>query len=280
MTIKIITGMAGGGKSTVLDSFEDMGYYCIDNMPPSLLVEFIHLYEQMELDRKAMAFCMDLRLGVFFDDIPDSLKILRDEGHEVEIIFVDASDEVLFNRFKEVRRRHPMEEGGRTFEAIKKERRLLENLRGLSDLVLDTSKSTSYQLKSKLTQLYGVKNGFQIILESFGFKYGPLREADYVFDLRFLPNPYYDEELRLLTGHDERVRDYVMESETSKETFRRMAKLLELCAQQFKDTGRDSIHVGLGCTGGQHRSVTFSLLLEEHFEELGYKVLRQDRELQ
>lgn len=280
MTIKIITGMAGGGKSTVLDSFEDMGYYCIDNMPPSLLVEFIHLYERMGLERKAMAFCMDLRLGVFFDEIPSTLSALKEEGHEVELIFVEADDGVLLNRFREVRRSHPMEEGGRTHEAIKKERVLLGELRKISDLVLDTSSLTTYQLKRRLSSLYGASGGFQVIIESFGLKYGPIREADFVFDLRFLPNPFYEEDLRQLSGHDKKVRDYVMAKEVSWETFRRISSLLELCAREFKESARDSIHIGLGCTGGQHRSVTFSLLLEEFFTDLGYKVLRQDREVQ
>ena len=278
MNINIITGMAGGGKSTVLDSLEDMNYYCIDNLPPNLLGEFIRLYERMETDRKNMAVCMDLRLGVFFDEVPQTLDYLRELGYDVEIIFVEASDQVLINRFREVRRSHPMEEGGKTSEAIRLERRLLAEIRKKSDVVIDTSKLTTYQLKKKLTTLFGDKEDFQIIIESFGMKNGMLEDSDFVFDLRFLPNPYYVEGLKELSGHDEVVRNYVMADPISLETLKRLTHFLDLCVEQFKKTGRDSIHIGLGCTGGRHRSVSFSLLLRTHFEELGYSVLRQDRE--
>lgn len=278
MTIKIITGLAGGGKSTVLDIFEDMNYYCIDNLPPNLLGEFIRLYERMEQDRKNMAVCMDLRLGVFFDEVLQTMDHLRALGYDVEIIFVDASDRVLINRFREVRRSHPMEEGGKTAEAIPLERRLLAEIRKKSDLVIDTSELSIHQLKKKLTSLYGDKEDFQIIVESFGMKNGMLEDTDFVFDLRFLPNPYYEENLRELSGHDKAVRDYVMMDPISQETLKRLTHFLDLCVEQFKKTGRDSIHIGLACTGGRHRSVTFSLLLQEHFEKLGYGVLRQDRE--
>lgn len=278
MTIKIITGMAGGGKSTVLDSFEDMNYYCIDNLPPDLMGEFIRLYERMGQESKSLAVCMDLRLGVFFDEILHTLERLREQGHDVEVIFVEASDRVLVNRFREVRRIHPLEEGGKTVEAIRRERQLLADIREKSDLILDTSDLTKYQLKKKLTVLFGAKQEFLVIIESFGMKNGMLEEADFIFDLRFLPNPYYDEELKELSGHDEIVRDYIMKDPISRETFMRLSALLELCAEQFKKSGRERIHIGLACTGGKHRSVTFSLLLAEHFSRLGYAVLRQDRE--
>lgn len=278
MTIKIITGMSGGGKSTVLDSFEDMNYYCIDNLPPNLLGEFIRLYERMEENRKNMAVCMDLRLGVFFDEVPHTLDRLREQGYDVEIIFVEASDRALINRFREVRRSHPMEKAGKTAEAICLERRLLAAIKEKSDIVIDTTKLTTYQLKKKLALLYGGKQDFQVIIESFGMKNGMLENADFIFDLRFLINPYYVEELKELTGHDQVVRDYIMKEAVSKETLKRLLDFLDICVEQFKNTGRNSIHIGLGCTGGRHRSVTFSLLMQEHFQKLDYSVLRQDRE--
>ncbi|HZK10052.1 MAG TPA: RNase adapter RapZ [Clostridia bacterium] len=278
MTIKIITGMSGGGKSTVLDSFEDMNYYCIDNLPPNLLGEFIRLYERMEENRKNMAVCMDLRLGVFFDEVPHTLDRLREQGYDVEIIFVEASDRALINRFREVRRSHPMEKAGKTAEAICLERRRLAAIKEKSDIVIDTTKLTTYQLKKKLALLYGGKQDFQVIIESFGMKNGMLENADFIFDLRFLINPYYVEELKELTGHDQVVRDYIMKEAVSKETLKRLLDFLDICVEQFKNTGRNSIHIGLGCTGGRHRSVTFSLLMQEHFQKLDYSVLRQDRE--
>lgn len=279
MTIKIITGMAGGGKSTVLDSFEDMGYYCIDNMPPNLLGEFIHLYERMGVGEELLAVCMDLRLGVFFDQVPQTLSLLRDQGYDIEIIFVDANDKVLFNRFREVRRKHPLEEAGRTAEAIKLERKKLAEIRELADQHVDTSNLTAHQLKRRLLAHYGSGDSFRVILESFGMKHGPMDNADISYDLRFLPNPYYIDELKELTGHDKPVRDYVMDYQLSKDTFKYLSELLKFTAKGFKNSGRESIHIGLGCTGGRHRSVTFSLLLEDFFKELGYEVLRQDREL-
>lgn len=279
MTIKIITGMAGGGKSTVLDSFEDMGYYCIDNMPPSLLAEFIHLYERMGLEKQLMAICMDLRLGVFFDEVPSTLKKLREEGYDIEIIFVEASDSVLLKRYIEVRRTHPLETAGRTSEAIRRERELLSGIREKSDYIIDTSSLTGHQLKRKLIRRYGSKMDFQVILESYGMKYGNLENADITYDLRFLPNPYYVESLKRLTGHDEEVRNFIMENQVAQETFLHLSRLLKFTAEQFKKSGRENIHIGLACTGGKHRSVTFSLLLEDFFKELGYEVIRQDREL-
>lgn len=278
MTIKVITGMAGGGKSTVLDCFEDMGYYCIDNLPPNLLQEFILLYERMNEGPSNMAVCMDLRLGVFFGEVLSTLDKLREMGHDIEIIFVEANDRALLNRFREVRRNHPLEESGRTAEAISLERRLLSEIKANAQQVIDTSKLNTYQLKKKITSLYTLGSHFQVILESFGMKNGMLEEADFVFDLRFLPNPYYEKELSHLSGHDEEVRVFVMNSPVSRELFDKMKDLLDLCVEQFQKTGRDSIHIGLGCTGGRHRSVTFSLLLEEHFVKKGFTVLRQDRE--
>ena len=278
MTIKVITGMAGGGKSTVLDSFEDMGYYCIDNLPPNLLQEFILLYERMNEGPSNLAVCMDLRLGVFFGEVLNTLDKLRELGHDIEVIFVEATDRVLLNRFREVRRTHPLEENGRTAEAISLERRLLSEIKENSQHVIDTSQLNTYQLKKKITNLYGSGSHFRIILESFGMKNGILEEADFVFDLRFLPNPYYIEGLSHLTGHDKEVRDYVMDSPVSKELYEKLVSLLDLCVDQFQKTGREVIHIGFGCTGGRHRSVTFSLLLEEHFVKKGYTVLRQDRE--
>ncbi len=278
MTIKVITGMAGGGKSTVLDSFEDMGFYCIDNLPPTLLQEFIALYERMSEGPNNLAVCMDLRLGVFFGEVLSTVEKLREMGYDVEILFVEASDRVLLNRFREVRRAHPLEEAGRTSEAISLERRLLSEIKTSADQVIDTSKFNKYQLKKKITSLYDPGSHFRIILESFGMKNGMLEEADFVFDLRFLPNPYYVEELSHLTGHDEEVREYVMDSSVSKEVYEKLVAFLDICVEQFQKTGRDTIHIGLGCTGGRHRSVTFSLLLHDHFVQQGYTVIRQDRE--
>ncbi|MDI9472157.1 MAG: RNase adapter RapZ [Tissierellia bacterium] len=282
MNIKIITGMAGGGKSTALDAFEDMGYYCIDNLPPTLLDEFLSLFQRTNPDPKPIALVMDLRLGVFFDELLTKVDELRKQDYDVQIIFVEASKEVILNRYREARRAHPQEKEGRTLEAIERETEALAKVRDASDIIINTTRLNVHQLKQKILRLEGdiVSRKFQIIITSFGFKYGTLHEADYLFDLRFLPNPYYVPELSDKTGHDEEVREYIFKDSVSREMFERMKDLLDLCAEQFRATGRDNMIIGLGCTGGHHRSVTFGFLLEEHFKSLGYTVIRSDRELE
>lgn len=281
MNIKIITGMAGGGKSTALDAFEDMGYYCIDNLPPTLLDEFLALYQQTNADPKPIALVMDLRLGVFFDELLSKVEEIRKQDYNVQIIFVEASKQTVLNRYREARRTHPQEKNGQTLEAIEEETKALAKVRQAADIIIDTSRLSVHQLKEKILNLEGdiMKRRFQIILTSFGFKHGSLMEADFLFDLRFLPNPYYVPELSEKTGHEQEVREYVLSDPVAKEVLERMKDLLELCAEQFRSTGRDNMIVGLGCTGGRHRSVTFAILLEEHFRSLGYTVVRNDREL-
>ncbi len=282
MNIKIITGMAGGGKSTALDAFEDMGYYCLDNLPPTLLDDFLSLLKRTNPDHEPIALVMDLRLGVFFDELLTKVEEIRKKDYDVQIIFVEASKQTILNRFREARRTHPQEKDGKTLEAIEAETIALAKVRDASDIIIDTTRLNAHQLKEKIQRLEGdiMSRKFQIIITSFGFKHGSMSEADFVFDLRFLPNPYYEPELTDKTGLDEEVRDYVLADPVSREMLERMKSLLELCAEQFRSTGRDNMIIGLGCTGGHHRSVTFGLLLEEHFRDLGYTVLRTDRELE
>ncbi|HHT21153.1 MAG TPA: RNase adapter RapZ [Tissierellia bacterium] len=281
MIIKIITGMAGGGKSTALDAFEDMGYYCIDNLPPNLLKEFIHLHQNSPSDLEALAVVMDLRLGIFFEDVWSKVEELKDLGYDIEIIFVEASEDVLMKRFSETRRNHPLETTGDRRQAIRSEKTKLSKLRDRADRIIDTSQYNSHQLKRAIQESYRADQNdyFQVIVTAFGIKHGDLEGADFSFDLRFLPNPYYIEELRTLSGHDQAVRSFIMDDDTSRDTLDKIKSLLDTVVPAIKQSGRHTVNLGFGCTGGRHRSITFAILVGDHLREQGYQVVHLDRDL-
>lgn len=281
MIIKIITGMAGGGKSTALDAFEDMGYYCIDNLPPNLLKEFINLYQNNPSDLEALAVVMDLRLGIFFDDVSSKVEELKQLGYDVEIIFVEASEDVLMNRFSETRRNHPLETVGDRRQAIRAEKVKLAKLRAQADRIIDSSQYNAHQLKRAIQESYRAdKNDyFQVVISSYGIKHGDIEGVDFCFDLRFLPNPYYIEELTALSGYDQAVRDYIMADEISQNTLAKIKQLLDIVIPANKKSGRHSVNLGFGCTGGRHRSVTFAILVGEYLRRQGYQVIHLDRDL-
>lgn len=279
MQIYIITGMAGAGKSTVLDTFEDRGYYCIDNLPPSLLLEFLRLHSLNE-DQQNVAVVMDLRLGSFFNDILSTIKKIKEIGHEVKIIFVEADEQSLKTRFSTVRRSHPFENGLNISDAIDKEREKLKELRENSNWIVDTSKLNAYELKKKTRAFFEEKaEMFEINITSFGIKHGMIDMADYIFDLRSLKNPFYEEELKEKTGHEKEVRDYVLSGNDALELLEAIKNMLTIAVRQYENTARDKIHIAFYCTGGRHRSVTFGVLVKKYFEGLNYKVHYQDRDL-
>lgn len=281
MIIKIITGMAGGGKSTALDAFEDMGYYCIDNLPPNLLKEFINLYRNNPSDLEALAVVMDLRLGVFFDDVSHKVDELKELGYDIEIIFVEASEDILMKRFSETRRNHPMEIAGDRRKAIREEKVKLSQLREKADRIIDTSQYNAHQLKRAIQESYRADQNdyFQVIVILYGMKYGDLEAPDFCFDLRFLPNPFYIEELNELSGHDEAVREYIMENETSRKTLNKINEFLDVVIPAIRESGRHTVNIGFGCTGGRHRSITFAILVGDHLRKQGYQVFHLDRDL-
>ncbi len=280
MKINVITGLSGAGKSTLLDAFEDMGVFCIDNMPPKLLEPFIELYGTENPNRE-IAVVMDLRLGEFFRDLNEVLSDIRKKGHLINIYFLDASDKVLLNRFKSARRAHPLEVNGGTLKAINKEREELLDIKENSNFTIDSSKLNIHQLKEKLYKIKEVNTQsiFQVILTSFGFKKGILEEADYVFDIRTLRNPYYDEDIRNLTGLDKKIRDYIFEDENSNTYLEKLKDMLEFVVKLHRDASRHNITIGFGCTGGRHRSVTYAYLMYEHFKALGYDVILEHRDI-
>ncbi|MDR1567281.1 MAG: RNase adapter RapZ [Streptococcaceae bacterium] len=260
LKLTIITGMSGAGKTVAVQSFEDMGYFAIDNIPPSLVPKFIDLVEPNE-QYSELALVIDMRSRAFFSEIHTILNELLDNKNiEMRILFLDASDQELIARYKETRRNHPLSQAGLISDGINKERELLEPIRQFATLVVDTSKLSPRELRYKIQTEFKPKTSisFRVEMLSFGFKYGLPLDADIVMDVRFLPNPYYIKELREKTGLDQSVYDYVMNQATSEEFYQSFFKLLQSIVPQYQKEGKSSLTIAIGCTGGQHRSVAFT----------------------
>lgn len=275
LELVIITGMSGAGKTVVLQTFEDLGYFCVDNMPPSLLPKF---WELVKESGKISRVCLviDLRSRAFFDEIMSAIGHLDNTSFiTTKTIFLDASDEVLVSRYKETRRNHPLaQSSGTVLEGIKKERGLLKNIRNRAQVVIDTSKTTTRQLREEILKLFKDEDQtfFHIEMVSFGFKYSAPIDADIVMDVRFLPNPHYIDELRPLTGLDKPVYDYVMQQPETETFYRKFTDLLDYIMPGYKKEGKTSVTVAIGCTGGQHRSVALSERIAGHLRNDGYTV--------
>ena len=254
MEIVIITGMSGAGKTSVMNLCQDNGYYCMDNMPPQLIRDFLDLAKFSLVEIEKMAFVIDIRGGVFFEDFSCIIEELKRDKYDVKIIYVDSDDDVLIRRYKEHRRPHPM---GRTLPlevAIENERSCLDQVRKMSDYHLNTSKLNLGQLKSKIEEWLKTDGDFYVQVTSFGFKHGILTEADLVFDVRFIPNPYYDLNLRELTGMDQAIKDFIFSYDQTGEFIDKVTSMLEFLIPYYKKEGKNSLVVGIGCTGGRHRS--------------------------
>lgn len=276
----IITGLSGAGKSNAMKIFEDMGYFCIDNLPAPLIPKFAELCQQSASKISKVALVIDVRGGLFLDDLSKSLAELADMGIYYRIVFFEASDDVLINRFKETRRNHPLAATGTISEGLALERQVLKEIRAKADQVIDTSRLRLQELRHILWEEWGDKTEqFSVSLVSFGFKYGIPLDLDLLMDVRFLPNPYYEPELKELTGYDEAVQKYVMNGELSQEFLRRLADMLLFLLPNYIKEGKHHLAVGIGCTGGQHRSVTIAIKLGEILKENGYTVNINHREL-
>ncbi|MDD6384977.1 MAG: RNase adapter RapZ [Streptococcus hyointestinalis] len=262
----IVTGMSGAGKTVAIQSFEDLGYFTIDNMPPTLLPKFIKLVEQSGETNK-VALVVDMRSRLFFNEINAIMdKIETNERVKVKILFLDATDGELVSRYKETRRSHPLASDGRVLDGITLERELLAPLKSLSQNVVDTTELTPRQLRQVLSEQFSSddnKSSFRIEVVSFGFKYGLPLDADLVFDVRFLPNPYYKPELRDKTGLDKDVYDYVMGFEESESFYQHLLDLIEPILPGYQKEGKAILTIAVGCTGGQHRSTAFAHRLAE-----------------
>lgn len=284
MKLLIVTGMSGSGKSSIMDVMEDIGYYCIDNIPPKLIPQFVDLCRKSETGIDKIAVAVDIRTGDMFAEIFRSWQTLKSEKDvEVKVLFAEANDEVLIKRYKETRRKHPLDDkfNGNMHEAIMYERLQLSQLREIADYFIETSQYSSAQLKEQVKGLFldNRSDSLSIKIMSFGFKYGVSTEADLVFDVRCLPNPYYIEELRNHTGLEECVREYVMLSEQSQELFARLSELIEFLIPLYIREGKSQLVIAFGCTGGKHRSITFAELMANYLNENNYKVQKYHRDI-
>lgn len=260
LQLVIITGMSGAGKTVAIQSFEDMGYFCIDNMPPSLIPKFWELIKESGKVTK-IALVVDLRSRAFFREIQDMLVELENTNNiDTTMIFLDATDEELVSRYKETRRTHPLAMDGLVTEGIRKERALLEEIRGDAQIVIDTTTLSPRQLREKINEEFKSvdTHSFRVEMVSFGFKYGLPIDADIVMDVRFLPNPHYIPELKPLTGMDQSVYDYVMSFPETEEFYQKFIDLLQTVMPGYVREGKSSVTVAIGCTGGQHRSVALT----------------------
>ena len=281
MKFVIVTGLSGSGKSEAMKSLEDMGFYCVDNLPPTLITKFAELCYQSNGTLDKVALGIDIRGRKFFEKLHESLEFLKKEGYSYQILFLDCSDQSLVKRYKMTRRSHPLSDNMDILDGIKKEREIMKQLKDDADHIIDTTNMKPKDLKNELSNLYLVGENnpkLTISVLSFGFKHGIPIDADLVFDVRFLPNPYYVVELKEKTGEDEEVRTYVMNSKVSLEFYKKLKDMVDFLIPQYIEEGKNHLIISIGCTGGRHRSVTIANLLYDYLKESGYRVLKKHRD--
>lgn len=282
MELLIVTGMSGAGKTQAANALEDMGYYCVDNVPPTIIPAFLNLSDRSDTLEK-MAVVTDVRGGDMFGEIITVLDDLKKRGTDYKILFIDASDSVIIRRYKENRRKHPLcdKKAISISKAVETERQMLSTIRSMADFVVDTTYTSGIQLKEQLADIFldSEKNGIKILCKSFGFKYGNDAEADIIFDVRCLPNPYYVDDLKNKTGLDEAVRQYVMDSDDSKMFAKKICDFADFSIPLYVKEGKSQLVIAFGCTGGKHRSVTFALMLQSYLTEKGYNVSAIHRDI-
>jgi UPF0042 nucleotide-binding protein len=283
MELLIVTGMSGAGKSQAANALEDMGYYCVDNIPPAIIPAFVELSSAKGETLNKIAIVTDIRGGELFADITKVLKELKSHSIEYKILFLDASDDVLVKRYKENRRKHPLSINGEisVLQAVKKEREILKSIRNSSDYIIDTTYISISQLKNNISNIFfgSISNTLKINCKSFGFKYGADTEADLVFDVRCLPNPYYIEQLKHKTGLEQEIRDFVMDSSESKEFLQKLNSFLDTAVPLYAKEGKSQLVIAFGCTGGKHRSVTFAELVGEYLKQKDYDCIITHRDI-
>ena len=284
MDLLIVTGMSGSGKSSVMDVMEDIGYYCIDNIPPKLIQQFVDLCRKSDTGINRIAVAVDIRTGDMFAEIFHAWQGLKAEPDvTVRVLFIEAGDEVLIKRYKETRRKHPLDEkfNGNLHEAIQYERNQLSQLREVADYYIETSGYTAAQLKEQVKAIFleHTSDSLMIKVMSFGFKYGVSTESDLVFDVRCLPNPYYVNELKNHTGIEFCVQDYVMGFDQSKKLFDKLTDLIDFLIPMYVQEGKSQLVIAFGCTGGKHRSITFAEYMAKHLVNKGYKVQKYHRDI-
>ncbi|HEY9724577.1 MAG TPA: RNase adapter RapZ [Oscillatoriaceae cyanobacterium] len=279
--ILIITGLSGAGKTRALRCFEDLGYFCVDNLIPQLLPRFIEL----TLPRfNQVAVVMDIRGGVFFDGVEVTLEKVFNAGYPVKVIFLEAADEALVKRFSETRRRHPMlGQDASLLGSIRRERERLVQIRASAQAIIDTTELSPRQLKDKLLSLFiqdeQMSSSMQVTVQSFGYKFGPPLDSDLIFDVRFLPNPHYDTALRPFTGLDEPVQNFVLTHPVTQEFLTRFNELVTFLLPHYLSEGKTHLSIGIGCTGGRHRSVAIARYLVNELREAQYRVVENHRDI-
>lgn len=282
MRFVIITGISGAGRSNTLKAFEDWGYFCIDNLPPELIPTIIQLCSRKGSNIDKVAVVVDSRGGVFFDEFESILLEMKDRKYQIEILFLDASDEILIQRYKETRRKHPLASEDRTSVGLKLEREKLINIKNMSDYVLDTTHFTVKDLKQELAKIFDKDldlKGLLVNIVSFGYKYGIPLDADLVLDVRFLPNPFYIEEMKQLTGNDIKVQEYVMSFQLTQEFIDKVLDLLNFLIPHYMEEGKSQLIIAIGCTGGQHRSVTVANQIYTELKKEGNWIVIDHRDI-
>lgn len=284
MRFVIVTGMSGAGRSTALRALEDAGYFCVDNLPISLIEKFSELIYPGNTEVTKVALGIDIRSGKAFNELAATLEELTVAGVNYEILFLDSSDEVLVKRYKETRRTHPLAQNGRVADGIQEERKRLEFLKKQADYIIDTSNLLTRELKQELDKIFVQNKNFKnlvITVLSFGFKYGIPTDSDLVFDVRFLPNPYYYEELRKLSGNDKPVQDFVMGFEVSHRFLYKLIDMIQFLIPNYVLEGKNQLVISIGCTGGKHRSVTLANKLYERLRNnADYAVRIEHRDIE
>lgn len=284
MRFVIVTGMSGAGRSSVMRILEDDGYFCVDNLPVSLLPTFIQLTEDSSEQIERVALGLDIRGGHrSLREAASVLQSLKDEGYSLEILFLEASTPVLVKRYKETRRMHPLAQGGRMDKAIEDERTLLTDLKKQADYIIDTTTLLIRELKQEIDRIFVEDEkfcNFYLTFVSFGFKYGIPSDADLVFDVRFLPNPFYIDSLKPLTGNDHEVYDYVMQFEKAKMFLQKMKDMLDFLIPNYISEGKTQLVIAIGCTGGKHRSVTLTNAIYKEFENTEYGCKKEHRDIE
>ena len=279
----LVTGLSGAGKTEAIRALEDMGYFCIDNLPPALIPRFTEMFEQSPPSGEVqhVAVVCDIRGGQFFDHLIEALEELERNGFSYSVLFLEASLDTLVRRYKETRRRHPLAPEGSIVQGVKEESRRLEQIRGQADIIIDTTDLTPRMLREQIASRFAqsTRGRFQVSVVSFGFRHGIPIDTDLVFDVRFLPNPHYVPSLSPFTGNDEAVKNYVFQWPVTRRFIAKLEDLLKFLLPQYEKEGKPQLVIGIGCTGGQHRSVAIANHINQFARGLGYETYIRHREL-
>lgn len=283
MKVLVVTGLSGAGKTNAMDWFEDRGFYCVDNMPPALIANFIELTKSSKKQIEKAAFVFDARGGAYFSDMKEYINLLKsDENIDCRILFIEASERTLIKRFNETRRAHPLATGSTTKEVIAAEREELKEIRDLSDYIIDTTNLKVAELKQEISKIFeegSGKSSFLINIKSFGYKRGIPIEADLVLDMRFIPNPYYLPSLKRLTGNNKKVSSYVLRQKVTQDFIKAELEMLEMLIPAYIKEGKYHLNIAFGCTGGQHRSVATADEVAKELRAKGYRVTLEHRDI-